>query len=50
MNPDIFDDLEADVTSRSTYVVELEIRTADGDVKQRIHVNVFPELLAAPVY
>jgi serine protease Do len=51
-NPDMFsgESEKLDISARATYVLEMEVRTAEGKIKQRVHMNLFPEVLAPPIY
>jgi serine protease Do len=51
-NHDIFSN-EAErlgINARATYFIEMEVRTAEGETEERYHINLFPEMLAPPIY
>jgi len=51
-NPDIFgEEVETlGLNSRVTYFIEMEVRTAEGETEERYHLNLFPDILAPPIY
>lgn len=51
-NPDMFSDRQEEQrqSSRSVYILTLEVRNIDGEVRNQAYISLFPELFAPPVY